>query len=35
MAEGLADYKPKLDSLSFEQCLAFVSTVKREHRGPV
>lgn len=35
MAAGLADYKPKLDSLSFEQCLAFVSTVKREHRGPV
>lgn len=35
MAEGLAAYKPKLDSLSFEQCLAFVSKVKREHRGPV
>ena len=35
MAEGLADYKPKLDSLSFEQCLAFVSKVQREHRGPI
>lgn len=35
MAEGLADYKPKLDTLSFEQCLTFVSKIQREHRGPV
>lgn len=35
MAEGLADYKPKLDSLSFDECQAFVSLVQREHRGPV
>ena len=35
MAEGLADYKPKLDSLAFSECLAFVSKVQREHRGPV
>ncbi|MCC6076262.1 hypothetical protein ACFPTX_15155 [Pseudomonas sp. GCM10022188] len=35
MAEGLADYKPKLPSLGFNECLAFVSKVQREHRGPV
>jgi len=35
MAEGLAAYKPKFDSLSFSECLAFVSKVQREHRGPV
>lgn len=35
MAAGLADYKPKLDSLSFQECLPLVSTVQREHRGPV
>lgn len=35
MAQGLADYKPKFDSLGFDECQAFVSKVQREHRGPV
>ena len=35
MAGGLADYKPKLDSLGFNEALAFTATVQREHRGPV
>jgi hypothetical protein len=35
MADGLADYQPKLDSLGFHESLAFTATVQREHRGPV
>ena len=35
MAEGLAGYKSKAESASFEQALTYVSTQRREHRGPV
>ncbi len=35
MAEGLAGYKAKADSVSYEQALTLVSKIKREHRGPV
>ncbi len=35
MAEALADFKPKYDSLSFNEATAFISEIKREHRGPV
>ncbi|MBV2133108.1 hypothetical protein KRX52_09870 [Pseudomonas sp. MAP12] len=35
MADALATFKPKLDSLGFSECLTFVSTARREHRGPV
>lgn len=35
MAEGLADFKPKYPSLGFSETLAYISTVQREHRGPV
>lgn len=35
MANGLADYKAKGESLPYEQALAYISTQRREHRGPV
>jgi hypothetical protein len=35
MAQGLADYKPKYETVAFADALSFVSTVQREHRGPV
>lgn len=36
MAESLADYKPKVDSLGFSEALGFVSAEpRRESRGPV
>lgn len=35
MLEGLNDYTPEGETVSFEEAQAFISTVKREHRGPV
>lgn len=35
MAAGLAEFKPNYDSMGFEEATAFISTVVREHRGPV
>lgn len=35
MADGLASYKPKLDTRTYEEALGFVVTHQREHRGPV
>ncbi|MOA03083.1 hypothetical protein D3C78_1225670 [compost metagenome] len=33
--EGLKSFKPKLDTVAYDDALAFVSKVQREHRGPV
>ncbi|ACO76401.1 hypothetical protein AvCA_01360 [Azotobacter vinelandii CA] len=35
MAEGLADFKPKYDTVSFADAQTFTADIKREHRGPV